>query len=64
MRLDGEDTVRRIYSPVGGFVQQRWLALKPGPHVLEVSGDPQLDPEARGRNIMFWKAISLERRPL
>jgi SAM-dependent methyltransferase len=64
MRLDGEDTVRRIYSPVGGFVQQRWLALKPGPHVLEVSGDPQLDPEARGRNIMFWKAIGLERRPL
>jgi SAM-dependent methyltransferase len=63
MRLDGQETVRGTYSPVGGFVQQRWLALKPGRHTLEVSGDAELEPGSRGRNVMFWKAIGLERRP-
>jgi SAM-dependent methyltransferase len=63
MRLDGEDSVRAIYSPVGGFVQQRWLALKPGLHTLELAPDTEVVPNARGRNLMFWKAIGLERRP-
>jgi SAM-dependent methyltransferase len=64
MRLDGDETVRPIYSPVGGFVQQRWLALKPGFHRLELSSAVELEPDARGRNVMFWKAIGLERRPV
>jgi len=63
MCLDGEETIRDIYSPVGGFVQQRWLALKPGLHTLEVTSGVELLPQARGRNLMFWKAIAVERCP-
>jgi SAM-dependent methyltransferase len=64
MRLDGEETIRNVYSPVAGFVQQRWLALKPGLHTLELCSGIETVPDARGRNLMFWKAIGLERRPV
>ncbi|MEZ5417968.1 MAG: class I SAM-dependent methyltransferase [Vicinamibacterales bacterium] len=59
--VDGEPVERVVYSPVGGFVQQRWLDLAPGHHVLEMRSADDLVPEARGRNLMFWKAIALDR---
>lgn len=59
--VDGQLVERAVYSPVGGFVQQRWLDLAPGSHVLEMESSDALEPEARGRNLMFWKAIALDR---
>jgi SAM-dependent methyltransferase len=63
MRLDGELTVRRTYSPVGGFLQHRWLDLKPGRHTLELSPDTEREPEAKALGLLFWKAIGLRRGP-
>lgn len=59
--VDGQLVDRAVYSPLGGFVQQRWLDLAPGAHVLEMESSEALEPEARGRNLMFWKAIALDR---
>lgn len=61
LTVDGVPVERAIYSPVGGFVQHRWLDLPPGRHVLEMTSGEALDPGARGRNLMFWKAIALDR---
>lgn len=62
MTVDGVTVERAVYSPVGGFVQQRWLDLAPGHHVVEMASCEALEPGARGRNLMFWKAIALDRR--
>jgi SAM-dependent methyltransferase len=59
--VDGALVERTVYSPVGGFVQQRWLDLAPGRHTLEMAAGEALEPAARGRNLMFWKAIALDR---
>jgi ubiquinone/menaquinone biosynthesis C-methylase UbiE len=61
MRLDGEETVRRIYSPIGGFLQHRWLDLAPGAHTLELSPDDGTEPESQGHSLLFWKALGLRR---
>jgi len=61
LRMDGIESVKKVYSPVGGFVQHRWLDLASGPHTLELWPDAELEPDARGRNLMFWKAIGLNR---
>jgi len=61
LTVDGLPVVRATYSPVGGFVQERWLDLAPGRHVLEMASEEALEPGARGRNLMFWKAIVLDR---
>ncbi len=59
--LDGEDTVIRTYSPIGGFLQHRWLDLAPGAHTLTLSPAAGDEPEAKGRSLLFWKAIGLRR---
>ncbi len=61
MWLDGELVERAVYSPLGGFVQQRWLDLAPGRHLVEMASSEALEPEAKGRNLMFWKAIAIDR---
>jgi hypothetical protein len=61
MVLDGASTFRRTYSPIGGFLQHRWLDLKPGRHTLVLSPADAMAPEAKGRNAFFWKAIGLSR---
>ena len=61
MWLDGALVERAVYNPLGGFVQQRWLALSPGRHTLEMAAGEALEPAAKGRNLMFWKAISIDR---
>ncbi len=61
MVLDGEATMRRAYGPVGGFLQQRWLDLQPGVHTLTLSSTDVVDPDAKGRSLLFWKAIGLKR---
>jgi hypothetical protein len=61
MVLDGEATVRRTYSPIGGFLQHRWLDLPPGPHTLTLSAADVADPEAKDERLLFWKAIGLKR---
>jgi SAM-dependent methyltransferase len=63
VRLDAtEMPVWPTASAVGGFVQRRWLELGPGRHTLELSADPESDSGSKGRNLMFWKAIAIERR--
>ena len=64
MVLDGTPTVRRTYSPVGGFLQHRWLDLPPGRHTLSLVPDATLETDAKGQNLVFWKAIGLRRSPL
>jgi SAM-dependent methyltransferase len=59
--LDGKPTVIQTYSPVGGFLQHRWLDLEPGAHTLELSPDAQQHPDAKGQDLLFWKAIGLKR---
>ena len=61
MVLDGASTFRRTYSPIGGFLQHRWLDLKPGRHTLVLSPADAMAAEAKGRNAFFWKAIGLSR---
>jgi hypothetical protein len=61
MWVDGVLVERAVYSPVSGFVQQRWLDLAPGRHTLEMAASDALEPDARGRNLMFWKAIAVDR---
>ncbi len=61
MWVDGELVDRAVYSPLGGFVQQRWLDLAPGRHTLEMASSEALEPEAKGRNLMFWKAVAVDR---
>lgn len=61
MWVDGELVERAIYSPLGGFVQQRWLDLPPGRHTLEMASSEALEPAAKGRNLMFWKAVAVNR---
>jgi SAM-dependent methyltransferase len=61
LAVDGVAVERAVYSPIGGFVQQRWLDLTPGRHVLEMASTETLEPGARGTNLMFWKAIAIDR---
>lgn len=61
MWVDGGLVERAVYSPVSGFVQQRWLDLAPGRHTVEMAASEAFEPEARGRNLMFWKALALDR---
>jgi hypothetical protein len=61
MALDGKVTTRRTYSPVSGFVQQRWLDLPFKTHTLTLSPEPAGDPVAKGQSLIFWKAIGLRR---
>lgn len=61
MVLDGRETLVRSYSAVGGFLQQRWLDLGPGAHTLTLSPAAGAEPDAKGQNLLFWKAIGLER---
>ncbi len=61
MWVDGDLVERAVYSPVGGFVQQRWLDLGPGRHTLEMAASDALEADAKGRNLMFWKAIAIDR---
>ena len=63
IRIDGATTTRAVYSPVGGFMQVRRLDLPAGTHTLELSSDDAVEPGAQGRNLMFWKAIGVTRRP-
>lgn len=63
LAVDGVPVERTIYSPIGGFVQQRWLDLAPGRHVLEMASMDAGVPAARGTNLMFWKAIAIDRTP-
>ncbi len=61
MWVDGALVERAVYSPVAGFVQQRWLDLGPGWHTLEMAPGEALEADAKGRNLMFWKAIVIDR---
>jgi SAM-dependent methyltransferase len=59
--LDGSSAILDASSPVGGFLQQRWLGLSPGTHTLTLA--PDLDPAqvGKGWDLRFWKAIGVRR---
>jgi SAM-dependent methyltransferase len=60
--IDGATTAVDTFSPVGGFIQRRWLELRPGYHRLTLAPTPGRHPRSRGNNLIFWRAIGLTRR--